>query len=295
MGANIHKKVVFSDELSLDTATSTTEDKRMDCEAPTQKPSKPIKPLGSSLFNRSQSLDWVKEYKQEGIEPLTNVDQKNLFGNEEELTSITPDGLPKAPSLTISKFTGLKVSLNGGPQAVPTSIVKSLKKVAIGRMSSSDWVHQNILDDDSDDKQLTEMFPELEEESDVELEPKTIQPSNNPLNIPRSVPSSADTIKKESKKVTTKKEYTDIDVLFGRGGRGNHHKGNKRYRSLVNSHKEQYRKIKDKQAKTAIARSIVQKINSSGGRFLMYDKTKSKWMEVPSVRARTKVSQALRE
>merc|ERR1712232_1444721 len=195
MGANIHKKVVFSDELSLDTATSTTEDKRMDCEAPTQKQLKPIKPLGSSLFNRSQSLDWVKEYKQEGIEPLTNVDQKNLFGNEEELTSITPDGLPKAPSLTISKFT------------------------------------------------------ELKEESDVELEPKTIQPSNIPLNIPRSVPSSADTIKKESKKVTTKKEYTDLDVLFGRGGRGNHHEGNKRYRSLVNSHKEQYRKIKDKQAK----------------------------------------------
>merc|ERR1712232_994988 len=178
-------------------------------------------------------------------------------------------------SLTISKYTELKVSLNGGPQAVPTSIVKSLEKVAIGRMSSSDWVHQNILDDDNDDKQLTEMFPELEEESDVELEPNTIQ--------------------KESKKVTTRKEYTDLDVLFGRGGRGNHHKGNKRYRSLVNSHKEKYRKIKDKQAKTAIARSIVQKINSSGGRFLMYDKTKSKWMEVPSVRARTKVSQALRE
>ena len=64
---------------------------------------------------------------------------------------------------------------------------------------------------------------------------------------------------------------------------------------LVNYHKEQYRKTKDKQAKTAIARSIVHKINSTGGRFLMYNKAKSKWMEVPSVRARTKVSQALRE
>lgn len=304
--ANIHKKVVFSEEL-VDLSTSTTEDKSsMDCEeltssCTTPKPLKTIKPLGS-FFNRSQSLDWVKEYKQEGIEPLTNVEPDNVFGNDmkEELTTITPDGLPKVPSRTISTFSEFLVTLKGkeNPQ-VPACMVTSLKNVRSGRMTSSDWVHQNLLDDDSDDKLLSEMFPELEEESDVEYKPlsKITQSSNKPqpLNIPRSVPSSADTIKKESKEGTKEKEYTDIDVLFGRGGRGNHHKGNKQYRSLVNSHKQQYRKTKDKQAKTAIARSIVHKINSTGGRFLMYNKAKSKWMEVPSVRARTKVSQALRE
>ena len=182
--------------------------------------------------SRSISFEWVEEYKKKGIEPLTDIEQKNVFGNDmvEELTTITPDGFPDVTSQTILEFVDTKINLKG-------------------------------------DK-------------------------NPQLSI---VPSSADTIKSKSKEGTSENEYTDIDVLFGRGGLGNNHKGNKRYRSLVNSHKEQYRKTKDKQAKTAIARSIVHKINSRGGRFLTYDKAKSKWIEVPSVRARIKVSQALRE
>ena len=52
---------------------------------------------------------------------------------------------------------------------------------------------------------------------------------------------------------------------------------------LVNYHKERYRKTKDKQAKTIISRSIVNKISSSVDRFLIYDKAKSKWIDVPGV------------
>ena len=305
--ANIHKRVVFKDEVA-DLTTSTTEDNRiMDCEESTsshfkRKPMKALKPLNSSYNNRNISSDWVKEYKEEGTELITDLKQKDIFGNdmEGELTAITPNGLPKVPSQTVSKSTDTKASVEQTENSLlPTFMVKSLKSVRFGRMSSRDWVLPNILDDNDDDTRLTEMFPELTEESDLEHQAlsKLNQPCDTPQpsNIPPSVPSSADTIKEKPKNDIPDKQYTEKDVLFGRGGRGNHHKGNKRYRSLVNSHKKQYRKTKDKQAKTAIARLIVHTINASGGRFLRFDTSEKKWVEVPIVRARTKVSQALRE
>lgn len=85
------------------------------------------------------------------------------------------------------------------------------------------------------------------------------------------------------------------DVLFGRGGRSNHHGGNKVYRDIVTKHQEHYRSC-DKNEKTKVAQGIVDCMkNEIGARFLELDKDTNRWYLVPNVVARRKVGQALRE
>jgi len=88
--------------------------------------------------------------------------------------------------------------------------------------------------------------------------------------------------------------YTDEDVLFGRGGRSNHHPGNKIYRDLVTKTQTTYRQS-DKHQKTKIAISVVENIQQRGGRFLELDKATQRWYVVPQLTARRKAGQALRE
>eukprot|EP00934_Nitzschia_sp_Nitz4_P005893 Nitzschia sp. Nitz4//scaffold4_size323378//82672//83976//NITZ4_000639-RA/size323378-snap-gene-0.446-mRNA-1//-1//CDS//3329553336//5883//frame0 len=90
-------------------------------------------------------------------------------------------------------------------------------------------------------------------------------------------------------------EYTENDVLFGRGGRSNHHLGNKVYRDLV-TEKQAYYKSCDKNQKTAVAQSIVDEVQQERkGRFLELCKETGKYFVVPNIMARRKVGQALRE
>mmetsp|Transcript_8504 Transcript_8504/g.17656 ORF Transcript_8504/g.17656 Transcript_8504/m.17656 type:complete len:374 (+) Transcript_8504:238-1359(+) len=90
-------------------------------------------------------------------------------------------------------------------------------------------------------------------------------------------------------------EFTQKDVLFGRGGRSNHHPGNKIYREIVTNQQNHYRGC-DKNEKTRVAQSIVDQIQLTvGGRFLELDRNAKRWFLVPNVVARRKVGQALRE
>ncbi|KAL3929942.1 MAG: hypothetical protein SGBAC_011985 [Bacillariaceae sp.] len=90
-------------------------------------------------------------------------------------------------------------------------------------------------------------------------------------------------------------EYSDSDILFGRGGRSNHHPGNKVYRDVVTEKQPYYRSC-DKNEKTKVAQSIVDTIHQNhNGRFLELDKEACRWYVVPNVVARRKVGQALRE
>lgn len=90
-------------------------------------------------------------------------------------------------------------------------------------------------------------------------------------------------------------EFTQKDVLFGRGGRSNHHPGNKIYREIVTNQQAHYRGC-DKNEKTRVAQGIVDRIhNVVGGRFLELDREAKRWFLVPNVVARRKVGQALRE
>jgi hypothetical protein len=90
-------------------------------------------------------------------------------------------------------------------------------------------------------------------------------------------------------------EPTDEDVLFGRGGRSNHHPGNKCYHSEKQKIQPRYMAA-TKDDKTAISQELVDIIHDWGGRFLRLDDgTKDQWYEVLPIVARKKVSQALRE
>ncbi|GAX28574.1 hypothetical protein FisN_1Hh636 [Fistulifera solaris] len=89
-------------------------------------------------------------------------------------------------------------------------------------------------------------------------------------------------------------EVTDDDVLLGRGGRSNHHAGNKRY--LIEKEKIQPRYLAaDKEAKTGISQELVDIVENWGGRFLKLDEETNQWYRVKNIVARKKASQTLRE
>jgi len=91
-------------------------------------------------------------------------------------------------------------------------------------------------------------------------------------------------------------EITENDVLYGRGGATNNHRGNKAFRQLVASYQSQYRSVK-KSKKSAIADVIVSMIRSRGGRFLKKesDSKSDCWVDVGYEMAIAKTLQALRE
>eukprot|EP00980_Cylindrotheca_fusiformis_P023989 scaffold11305_cov74-Cylindrotheca_fusiformis.AAC.1 len=91
-------------------------------------------------------------------------------------------------------------------------------------------------------------------------------------------------------------KYGDSDILLGRGGRSNHHPGNKIYRDLVTEHQPYYRNCDNKSEKTKVAQAIVDLVQRDHkGRFLELDKEANRWYIVPNIVARRKVGQALRE
>lgn len=90
-------------------------------------------------------------------------------------------------------------------------------------------------------------------------------------------------------------QYTEKDVLFGRGGRSNNHLGNKLYRDLV-TEKQEFYKSCDKNEKTKVAQAIVDIVHfEQKGRFLERDPATGRHYIVPNLMARRKVGQALRE
>ena len=87
-----------------------------------------------------------------------------------------------------------------------------------------------------------------------------------------------------------------IDILCGRGGLTNHHKGNKRFRDIVALHRPDYVRA-PKIQKPSVARVIVRAIRNGDppGRFLKKDATTGKWFDIGDKKAAEKTSQALRE
>lgn len=89
------------------------------------------------------------------------------------------------------------------------------------------------------------------------------------------------------------------DVLCGRGGSINSHKGNEQFRCLVEKRKRVYLTARFKREKRLIASSIVTEIRGMNppGRFLARkgDKDSGYWYDIGDEKARDKTSQALRE
>lgn len=91
-------------------------------------------------------------------------------------------------------------------------------------------------------------------------------------------------------------DVLDTDIMLGRGRGTNFHAGNKRYRAIVEVHKEKYR-VATRIEKPMIALDIVNQVRrwSPPGRFLRRDEKTGKWSDVGEKKAREKTSQALRE
>lgn len=89
---------------------------------------------------------------------------------------------------------------------------------------------------------------------------------------------------------------TDYDILCGRGGLTNHHRGNKRFRDIVALHRPDYVRA-PKIQKPSVARVIVRAIRNGDppGRFLKKDEKTKKWIDIGDRKAAEKTSQALRE
>ena len=90
------------------------------------------------------------------------------------------------------------------------------------------------------------------------------------------------------------------DVLSGRGGGINSHKGNKTFREWVNQRKEEYNLAQNKKEKIAVAMQVVHQVHQQSpvpGRFLQRDTTTSGqwWVEISEANALAKTTQALRE
>jgi len=89
---------------------------------------------------------------------------------------------------------------------------------------------------------------------------------------------------------------TDYDILCGRGGLTNHHRGNKRFRDIVALHRPDYVRA-PKVQKPSVARVIVRAIRNGDppGRFLRKDEKTGQWVDIGDRKAAEKTSQALRE
>lgn len=141
-------------------------------------------------------------------------------------------------------------------------------------------------------------------------EDNSIISSTDPYHIFLSSPSSSSTppptqastppptpLPKRSHHVITK--VRDEDVLLGRGGLTNSHRGNISFRAFVDDVKSMYNSYKTKAKKKEISLLVVEHIEQKGGRFLKNIKKSSdspdKWVVAERAEARKKASQALRE
>mmetsp|Transcript_833 Transcript_833/g.1199 ORF Transcript_833/g.1199 Transcript_833/m.1199 type:complete len:233 (+) Transcript_833:63-761(+) len=111
--------------------------------------------------------------------------------------------------------------------------------------------------------------------------------------IPQKTPQSSKPRKTKPK--TFVETIRETDVLSGRGGKSNHHFGNKKYRQTILEMKTSYRNIQSKTEKTRISRQIVADVLEYGGRFLKLDNATGRYYIMSDIEARKKTSQALRE
>jgi hypothetical protein len=285
---------------------------------------------GSNPKNAQESLDFLNFLQQKSMNSfgenedpskpkntLDSVDFVNFLQQKSMKTNDSLTGLlgPSAKNLFRSKdsFVGSflsKDSINMQPPAenlnIPTAFMAapSTPVARDGKFTvqkSQDWMKYHTLGDYVDMPYSTSMF------SSGSSQPV----ATAPIDVPASFSTSAKQntaaatgtkTKRKRKRAPRKKiipankqykNYTDDDVLMGRGGKSNHHKGNIRYRAEIERLQAQYKMTDDKDEKTSISEQLVAFVKSFGGNFLENDG--QGWYIIEDVVARRKASQALRE
>lgn len=208
-------------------------------------------------FTSMQSVEWARDYAKDHLD----VTYENSFSLP---ASQKPPKIKSLQALPPKKRAG-KTDWN----ALFTSGLSPLVEAA------SRAEPQPVREDGKDSKKSPQ--------NDKQIIQKSIKPSKRK---PRKIiPEIKDYVD----------QYTDQDILFGRGGRSNHHPGNKLYRDIVTQRQPYYKRC-DKNEKTKVAQNIVDDIiERHDGRFLELDKATQRWYVVPNIVARRKVGQALRE
>jgi hypothetical protein len=118
---------------------------------------------------------------------------------------------------------------------------------------------------------------------------KLVAKANTFKNQP--TPSSKRRVRRKEPMVRAYVFKKDFDVLLGRGGASNCHKGNTAYRKYVLDMQPKY-KLLDRDDKTALSESVVEWVHNRGGRFLKRERKGLPWYVVTNETARQKVSQA---
>jgi hypothetical protein len=122
--------------------------------------------------------------------------------------------------------------------------------------------------------------------------PPTEAPAPEKAITPKKRPPSRKKRKRDFEKKWIGGEPSDLDVLMGRGGRTNHHKGNMRYLAEKERLQPKYLAAA-KEEKTEISQELVDIVHAWGGRFVKTED--DRWYQVENVVARKKASQTLRE
>lgn len=85
----------------------------------------------------------------------------------------------------------------------------------------------------------------------------------------------------------------ELDIILGRGKGYQNHKGNVRYRHIVETQRPVYEALSTKKEKTKWIRDVVTSIYDGGGRFLRRDPL-GRWIPIDQDMARDKVSHSFR-
>ncbi|KAL3918489.1 MAG: hypothetical protein SGILL_004212 [Bacillariaceae sp.] len=119
----------------------------------------------------------------------------------------------------------------------------------------------------------------------------------------KKAPAKHDKPRKPRRAIPENKEYipeseqpSDADVVGGRGGRSNHHAGNRPYWIKILGSRVHYRSCVSDASKTMIAQDILNFIKvEKGGRFLNLDSNTNRWFMLPDAVVLDKIKQALRD
>jgi len=322
----------FFDKHGFDSANLDDLAEKFYSESGMPPPPPPAQPAGGAAApssDRFKSTDWAKDYEKTHVD----VDPTKIFppGSNASGRQISAAGIDNASNAFSDRFKSsdwkqeyahshvdvdpksvfASSILRSQQQASPGSSATSVAKAAGPKKMGTDWNAMFLSNLPSASSAVpvavaatTAATTAKPVPSSRPLPTRSDDGSNPPVPDARNASSAAGKRKrnagspnKRGKKDPEVKVYyepTDQDVLLGRGGRTNHHKGNKQY--LVEKEKIQPRYLEaTKEEKTGISQELVDRIHELGGRFLELDNACDKWFEVTNLKARKKASQTLRE
>jgi hypothetical protein len=239
---------------------------------------------------RVSSKDWIQSYKNREHQYSPSLQDSSVFDDAEEGEYSNPVRIPSIdPALrlaSLSRMTSYDVMRNG---AIDLEALTA----------SNDWLQTRILSGHFSTRlnshDILNQYGLLSRANTAEalLQSRTnVSPAAYSILAACELPQHRTVA--EAREFVREQDVKETDVLCGRGGKSNHHGGNKRYRQVIGELRRKYRGTCAKNDKTALSRAIVDYVNGYGGRFLKRDKS-GQWMLLTKGEARKKTAQALRE